>query len=288
MAFAAGLAAAAVCTWLFVGQPRPWPYGEGVSVPLPVFIPRLQRLLIEQGEELEYRVGLNGVPAATLRTAIRASGESGRRELVLEYEIEAVPTLDRVWSFARTGKTVMNSRTLLPSTSESVSRSRDREKRVSVRFDRQSGIATVTTWKSHRNKTTREEIPFELGLDIPSAFLFARVSKMPLDEVRSLRVHNGDDVYEVAYRALRTEQIEVAAGRFDAIEVDLHVRKLEEDEPGGEGESTDTILTPTEEYRSVRVWLSQERRIPLKLDCHVLIGQIYAELVAFKPAPPPD
>ncbi len=285
-AFVAGLLAAVACMWLIASQPLPWPHGKTAGIVPPSLVPRLQRLLVQQGEDLEYAIGINGVPAATLRASIRTGRAEGGQQLVMEYEIRPVATFDKVWSFRQSAKTVMSPRTLLPSVSEVVRRSGEREKRIATHFDRPSGIATVTIWKSDRDEPKQKEIPFDLGLDVPSAFLWMRVMKLPLNEVKSLTLLNGDDAYEVAFEALATGEVEVPAGRFDAVQVDVHIRKLEENAMAS-GEGADEGLAPLQEYGNVRVWLSTGGRVPLKLDCQVLIGHIHAELVAARPPPAP-
>ncbi len=284
--FVAGLLAAVVCMWLIASQPLPWPHGKTAGIVVPSLVPRLQRLLVQQGEELEYAIGLNGVAAATLRTSIHTGPAEDGQQLVMEYEIRPVATFDKVWSFRQSAKTVMSPRTLLPSVSETVRRSGERVKTMATHFDHQSGIATVTIRKSDRDEPKLKEVPFDLGLDVPSAFLWMRVMKLPLNEVKSLTLLNGDDTYEVVFEALATGEVEVPAGRFDAIEVDVHIRKLEENTVAS-GEGEDEGLTPAPEHRNVRVWLSKDRRVPLKIDCQVLIGHIHAELLAAKPAPAP-
>ena len=205
--FVASLLVAVVCVWLAQCQHPPWPHGKTAGIVLPSLVPGLQRLLVQQGEELEYAIGLNGVAAGTLRASIRTDPAEGGQQLVMEYEIRSVATFDKVWSFRQSAKTVMNPRTLLPSVSEMVRRSGEREKTMATHFDRQSGIATVTIRKSDRDEPKLKEVPFDLGLDVPSAFLWMRVMKLPLNEVRSLTLLNGDDAYEVAFEALATGEV---------------------------------------------------------------------------------
>ncbi len=270
-AFAAGVLAAVIGAAAVLTRPFPFPSGRAGGAAPPVLLPRLQQLLDERGEELEYRIDINGVPAGSLRSVVRSDQREGGRCLVFDYTIQSGAALDRIWPFGASGRTVMNPLTFLPQTSESTTRSGDREKKVTTTFDRQSGIATVTAWDSDDDETKRKEVRFDLGLDVPAAFLFMRVSKMPLGSPRKLTVLKGDDRYEATFTAVGTGTATLEAGTFAAIEVDVSIRKLE-DEAGQEEASA-------KGRRNARVWLSEELRVPLRFECAILAGRIEAELV---------
>jgi len=270
-AFTAGVVAAIVGAGAILRPPPSVQSGTAAGARAPVLLTPLQRLLFERGEELEYRIAINGVPAGSLRSVVSSDEQDGQASLVLEYMVQTAPTLSKIWRFSASGRSVMKPGTLLPRTSESTTLSRDREKKVSTTFDRQTGIATVTEWDSDTGETKRKEVRFDLGLDVPAALLFVRISKMPLGRPRKLTVLKGDDRYEATFTAVGTGPVEVEAGAFDAIEVELQLRKLpderEDAEQGKDG------------YREVRLWLSRQGRVPLKIESPILGGKLRAELV---------
>jgi len=275
MAFAAGLVAAIVGAGAVLLRPPAAPPGAGAGAKMPVLLTHLQRLLFVQGEQLQYRIDVNGVQVGSLRSVVPPGDRDANwPPLVLEYEVQPVPTVDSIWRFSASGRTVMNPATLVPHTSESTTRKGDREKRVSATLDHKTGIATVTKWDSDTGETESKEVRFDLGLDVPAAFLFVRISKMPPGSPRKLTVLKGDDRYEVTFTAVGTGPVEVEAGAFDAIEVELHLLKLQDEGEGSEQGKGD--------YREVRLWLSEQGRVPLKIESPILGGKLRAELVARK------
>ena len=79
--------------------------------------------------------------------------------------------------------------------------------------------------------------------------------------------------------ALMDCQVDVPAGSFRATEYGLRVQELEEDGSYEEGE---------QKYPSVRVWLSDDLGIAVRLEAQVFVGHIYAELVGLEPGRPAE
>lgn len=270
-AVAAGLALALIAALLLTSRTRRRS-AEPVTPHAPPTAAAPSPGLFRPGEKLEYEFGWNGLSAATLNTSISVAADDAGEHLAFEYEVETAPALQRIWSFKAGGRTLVDPQTALPQLATSVSRTARREKRITVRFAPGLGTAEVKIWKTRDGETKLKELTVERGVDMPSAFMMMRAAAGGRDGANAMTVISGDDLYEVVMTPVGAERVEVAAGSFDATEYDLTIRELAE---GGEPDE--------EKYRRVRVWVSRQERIPLKLESQVFIGHVYGELVRFEP-----
>lgn len=245
---------------------RPW-VGLNDPLPHPVLRP------FGAGEELSFEFGWNGAPCADFHMSLKEEEKDGAPKLVLGYEGHTREQIARVWSYRVSGTTYLDQQTLLPCLSERTSEEKDKLKQLTIEFDRSAGIAHVVEERPYKNKRKELRIPFRMGLDLPGAVFFARTLEMPMDKPVVLEVLQGETTYAVEMTPVRREKVQVKAGTFDALAVELRLRAL-----GG----TDEERAEEEaKYRKICIWFSDdERRLPVKLECEVFVGSVYAELVS--------
>jgi len=238
--------------------------------------PPLAHLPFGPGEELEFKFGWNGMIAvAGLATSLSSTAENGQEEFVLAYEGKTAPILNSLWRCEASGKTFLDPHTLQPRLAEFATRTGSRQKTIETRYDWPAGVATSTIQKSRRGQAgSPKQVQLKPTLDIPSIFLLMRADAVPSKTTRTLKVLNGDTVYEVTLTPVGKERVTVAAGSFDACQYDVGVRELKEKD-----ESADE--TQPVQYRSVRAWLDEKSRMPLKIEAQISFGQVYAELVRY-------
>lgn len=231
----------------------------------------------EPGEKLMYEFGWNGVPAAGLSISLERDDADGAESLDFEYEFRTAPTLDTIWQLEAHGRTRMNPVTLRPVSAVAVSQSPRKRREVSTRFDWQRGVAEVRIRTVRKGKTKRESETLEVGLDIPSAMTLFRIAEVPADGTLAARVLHRDKAYGVEATPVSTGIVEVAAGRFHATEYDLKLRELTDEENNDD----------EPKYRTIRLWVAEDLRIPVKLESGVFVGHVYGELVWPQAGPTP-
>jgi hypothetical protein len=237
------------------------------------------RLPFGPGETAEYVFGWSGITAATLATSL-ADGPAGTGELAFRYETKTLPALKLIWQFQASGTTVLDRATLRPVSSEYTSTSSSRNKKVSMSFHWDVGKVDVEQWKTRSGKTKHKLLSMEAGPDIPGALIALRAQELAPGQSRTVHVIGTGTTYEVTVNALQTGPLKVAAGTFDAVEYDLAIRELtqEEDEPQPQEQGP--------KYRVVRIWVARDSRIPLKLESQLYLGHVSAELTRYTSSAP--
>jgi hypothetical protein len=232
----------------------------------------------EPGEKLVYEFGWKGVPAARLSISLTRDSTDGADRLEFEYEFRTTPTLDTIWQLEAHGRTRMDPVTLRPESAVAVSRGPRKTREVSTRFDWQQGVAEVRIRTDRKGKTKRKSETLEVGLDIPSAMTLLRTAEVPTDGTLAARVLHRDNAYSVEATPVGTGVAKVAAGSFQATEYDLTIRELTDEEDNDDAEP---------KYRTIRLWVAEGSRIPVKLESEVFVGHVYGELVWFQAGPIP-
>lgn len=266
----AGLVALSVAAILLRHRiPIPSPPAPQDNVPRPVVRP------FEPGERLAYVFGWNDIPCAWAVTHLKEQSEDGARMLVFEYEGRTLEWVEKLWSYVVRGNTYLDFQTLLPLLTVRASAEKDKRKTITVTFDRAERVAETVVEKHYKNDRSVERVQFRQGLDLTSALVLARTLSLQPGDRPVLEVLHEGELYAVELVPAPVEQLEVKAGRFEAIPVDVRVSSLAGDEE--EREETER------RYRELRIWLSEERRLPLKMEARIFVGHVYAELVSVQP-----
>ena len=91
-----------------------------------------------------------------------------------------------------------------------------------------------------------------------------------------LEAIHDDKTYAAELTPTKREKVQVRAGTFEAVAVQVRLRvsvSLEEERAKEE-----------DKFRSICIWMSDdEKRIPVKMEADMLIGAVYAELVSSHP-----
>ena len=236
---------------------------------------RVTRRPFRPGERVVYELMWNGMPCATFRIRLEQEERDGVQRLAIRYEGRTAEALEWAKSYLIQGVTYVDTETLLPVESSRRTVSGEKEKRYATRFDRAEGIAEAAREKVYKNKTKVKRIPFEQGLDIPSALLLARALQWREGEAKVMEVLHWDKLFAVALTPGGVEHVRVKAGEFQARRVELRVRLLSgTDEERVEEES---------KYRAMRMWLDGESGLLVKLEAEVSVGLITGELVSVAP-----
>jgi len=221
-----------------------------------------------------YTISLNGIPAGTLSTRISQVVEEGRPCLVFEYELAPAASIRRLWDYQLTGRTLIDPESLHARSASINRRSGDNEKTTLVRFEPEAGTALVEVRKSGKDSARHKQIPMDTPLDTPAALMLLGAAHWS-PEPTSLRVLNGDDLYEWRVSYLKQERVAVPAGEFQSDVLKVEATKLDVEsgpEPVRKGKA-----------QSVLIWLERKTGRPVRATCELSLGTFQVDLVQSQP-----
>ena len=247
----------------------------GPEAPPPVRLEPLSpaRRPFAPGEELLYEFAWNGLPCGQCRLALSESVADGARELVLHYEGSTSEAIRRIWVYRVEGDTHLDPQTLLPAFSVVTSHKGKKSKTVTTTFDRSAGVAEVVKLRPYKDRRSVKQVPFKMGLDLPAAVMLMRALDLPMGKTTAVEIISSDKLHAAELRPIRRETVQVKAGTFEALVVEMGVRVVEG--------SREERAREESEYRRIRLWISDDdARLPLKMESELAVGSISAELVS--------
>lgn len=105
--------------------------------------------------------------------------------------------------------------------------------------------------------------------DMVSAFLYLRSQPLAAGEQHTVALMSAKNPYLALARVVGRGEVQVKAGRFPAIELELSLQKIDKD----------GRLRNYKQFKNARVWLSDDAdRLLLRTDTRVFIGHLILEL----------
>ena len=109
--------------------------------------------------------------------------------------------------------------------------------------------------------------------DLHSALLYLRSQPLSDHSVYRIVVYPATSAYLTTVTVLGRERVSVRAGTYNAIKVDLQLKRL--------GKNLE--LEPHRKFRRATVWISDDaNRIPLRIEAQIFVGTVFAELQAMR------
>jgi Protein of unknown function (DUF3108) len=109
--------------------------------------------------------------------------------------------------------------------------------------------------------------------DLLSSLLYVRSQPLKDASVYRVVVYPATSAYLATVKVVGREKISVHAGGYNAIKLDLQLHKV--------GKNLE--LEAHKKFRRASVWVSDDNtRIPLRVEAHIFIGTVFAELQSFQ------
>lgn len=109
--------------------------------------------------------------------------------------------------------------------------------------------------------------------DLHSAFLFVRSQPLRNGDVLNIVVYPATAPYLATLRVLGRENVQVKAGRYPAIKLELKLQRI----------NSKLTLEPHAKFKRAVAWLSDDSdRMLLKVQADIFVGNIWAELTSAK------
>jgi len=195
---------------------------------------------------------------------------TGDKRFQLEATGRTIGLVRAWWKLDASYRGLANAETLRPIESKQTEIYRKKKLVTDLTFT-DSGVTRART----EGTGTKVAKPFNFpGLfDLQSALLYLRSQPLSDHSVYRIVVYPATSAYLTTVTVLGRERVSVRAGTYNAIKVDLQLKRL--------GKNLE--LEPHRKFRRATVWISDDaNRIPLRIEAQIFVGTVFAELQAMR------
>ncbi len=214
-----------------------------------------------------YSFGWSGVTAATAEAHFAKLSDN---RVQLDGNGRTVGLARALWRYDVNFRALTDANTLHPV---------ETDQNETVRSKKMANHLSFTTTGVTRSRTENgtpakpKEFPFPNLFDLPSAMLYLR--SQPLKDRASYRivVFPTTSAYLATITVTGREKVNVRAGNYNAIKMDLQLSKLDKN----------LDLQPHRKFRKATIWISDDPdRLVLRIEAQIFLGTIFAELQTVK------
>jgi hypothetical protein len=217
-----------------------------------------------------YRFGWAGVTAAS--GEIHFTKPSNDR-FQLEGTGRTTGFVRALWKLDVTQRAVANSRTLAPIETQQTETYRSKKITTHLAFTSSGVTRTRTEGEGSSAKTKTRDFTMPDLFDLHSAALYLRSQPLKQGSVYRLAVYPASNAYLAIIKVMGREKISVHAGSFNAIKLDLHLKRV--------GKHLE--LEPHKKFRRATIWVSDDsERLILRIQAQIFVGTVFAELQSMR------
>jgi uncharacterized protein DUF3108 len=214
-----------------------------------------------------YHFGWSGFTAG--KGDMRFSELTGKR-FQLEANGGTTGLVRALWKLDATYRGLANAETLRPIESKQVEAYRKKRITTELTFT-DSGVTRTRTEGSGTGDAKPRLFNFHGLFDLHSAMLYLRSQPLNDHSVYRIVVYPATSAYLATVTVLGRERVSVHAGSYNSIKCEVQLKRL----------GKDMELEPHRKFRQAIVWISDdENRIPLRIEAHIFVGTVFAELHA--------
>jgi len=211
-----------------------------------------------------YHFGWSGITAAT--GDIHFSKTDSRFEL--DAAGKTTGFVRALWKMDTSYRGSADAETLRPIESKQTEIYRKKKLITELAFTN-TGVARTRTESPGAGKTSTVPFSFPGLFDLHGALLYLRSQSLSDHSVYRIVVYPATSAYLTTVTVLAHEHISVRAGSYNAIKVDLQLKRV--------GKKME--LEPHKKFRRATIWISDdENRIPLRIEAQIFVGTVFAEL----------
>ena len=212
-----------------------------------------------------YNFGWAGFTAARADAVFsRSSGD----QLRMDVRGGTTGFVRALWRMDATHIAVADATTLLPVSVRQVENYRSQTLKTNLDFNQES--VTRVFMKMPQDKAqTPVVFKFPNIRDMFCTLFFLRSERLAPGDAYSLAVYPGTSPYLVTARVTGKDVLDLHAGKFNAVKVDVRLWKI----------TRDFRIEPHSKCKHAVVWVSDDAdRLPLKAQADVFVGSIWGEL----------
>jgi hypothetical protein len=213
-----------------------------------------------------YRFGWSGLTAATGEIHFTTPSED---KFQLDGTGQTIGLVRALWKLDANYHAVANSRTLRPSETQQTESYRKKKLVTRLTFTNSGVTRARTESRGDSTGTKTRQFDFPDLFDLHSAMLYLRSQPLKDRSVHRVVVYAATNAYRATVTVIGREEISVRAGTYKAIKIDLRLNRV--------GKHRE--LEPHRKFRRATIWVSDDGdRILLRIEAHIFIGTVFAEL----------
>ena len=196
--------------------------------------------------------------------------KTGGKSFQLEATGGTTGLVRALWKLDANYRGLANAETLCPIESKQVEAYRHKKIITELTFT-DSGVSRVRSEDSNTQDIKPRPFNFPNLFDLHSAMLYLRSQPLSDHNVYRIVVYPATSAYLATVTVLGRDHISVHAGSYNAIKLDIQLKKL--------GKNLE--LEPHRKFRRALIWVSDDQdRIPLRIEAQIFVGTVFAELYA--------
>ena len=212
-----------------------------------------------------YRFGWAGFTAATGDIDLTRPSDS---RLQLEGTGRTTGFVRALWKMDVNYHSIADAETLRPIESKQIEAYRSKKLVTQLNFTSR-GVTRARTEGPGAGTTKTREFSFPNLFDLYSALLYLRSQSLKDQSINRVVVYPASSAYVATITVLGREKIAVHAGTYNAIKIDLQLKKI--------GKTFE--LEPHRKFRGGTIWVSDDAdRMLLRAEAQIFVGTIFAEL----------
>lgn len=216
-----------------------------------------------------YRGGWAALSAADLEANFSRRGDA----VQLDFKASTTGFVRTLWRIDATHVARAEAATLRPLEMRQLEVYRGKTVRTELDFDGESVTKFRESKPDDKTPTKRKHFEFANLFDLHTALLFVRSQKLRPSDVFNIVVYPATAPYLVTIRVIGREKLQVAAGRYQAIKLDVKLQRIDQNYD----------LQPHQKFKRATAWLSDDAdRLLLKAQADIFVGSIWAELTSAK------
>jgi hypothetical protein len=214
---------------------------------------------------VQYGFGWNGITAANADLHLT----KGDGHIRLEGSGSTVGLARTLWKFDGKYSASTEERTLRAVHVHEVDTERSKTTETDVKFTPEGATSETVQKDGAKTKSKSRSFEFPHVMSLISSLLYLRSQPLTDGAVHRVVVYPATSAYLSTLTVLGHEHVNVPAGSYDAIKLDLQINKI-----GKERE-----LKPHKKFKRATIWLSNDAdRLVLRIEGQVFIGSVFAEL----------
>jgi hypothetical protein len=254
----------ALCAALLLSSPVAWglpAWQSGLTKDPPGNFSELRPL------RANYNFGWSGLTAATAETHFTKTSDN---RFQLEASGHTVGLVRALWRYDINLRTVTEVTTLRPIENTQNETVRSKKTTTHLSFTN-AGVNRSRIENGTPSKG--KDFAFPNLFDLQSAMLYLRSQPLKDRSAYRIVVYPTTSAYLATLTVTAREKINVRAGSFNAIKLDLQLSKL--------GKTLE--LEPHRKFRKASIWLSDDPdRLILRVEAQIFVGSVFAELQSVK------
>lgn len=211
----------------------------------------------------KYNFGWSGITAATADVRFDQTADN---HSIVEGAGHTIGFVRALWRYDVTYRSTADTTALRPLSSKQIDLTRGKKLTTDLTFN-SAGVVRARTDSSTPSKPKRFD--FANLYDLQSGMLYLRSQPLKERGVYRIVVYPETTAYLATVTVTGREKISVRAGSYNAIKLDLQLSRV----------GKNMQLEPHKKFRRATVWVSDDNdRVVLRIEAHVFIGTVFAEL----------